>query len=334
MLELIKSLPKAELHIHIEGSLEPELMFKFSQKNSIDIPYKNVEEVKEAYAFSNLQDFLDIYYASASVHITQENFYDLTWAYLLRCKEDNIIHTEIFFDPQTHTQRGIAFKTVLFGIKKALDDGKDKLGISSKLILCFLRHLSQESAQKTLKEALPFKSHIDGVGLDSSEIGNPPSKFKEVFALAKEEGFHLVAHAGEEADSSYIYEALDILNVERVDHGVQAIHDNKLMQRLKKEQVPLTVCPTSNVALKVFSSMDEHNIKNMLDKGILVTVNSDDPAYFGGYLNKNYEELYLALNLSKEDIIKLIENGFKASFLNDNEKQDALNRVNTIANRS
>ncbi len=331
MIEFIKALPKTELHIHIEGSLEPEMMFELAKKNKIEIPYKTVEEVKAAYEFSNLQDFLDIYYAGAKVLITQEDFYDLTWAYILKCNEDNIVHTEIFFDPQTHIERGVAFKTVILGIKQALVDAQKKLGISSKIIMCFLRHLSQESAIKTYEESLEFHEYIDGIGLDSSELNNPPSKFKNIFQRAKQDGLHLVAHAGEEADVSYIYEALDILEVERIDHGVQAIHSQELMQRLKKEQIPLTVCPHSNVALKVFSSMEKHNLKTMLHEGILVTVNSDDPAYFNGYLNDNFYSIYQSLKLSKVEILKLVRNSFEASFMTDVKKESYLKELDALA---
>ncbi len=285
MIELIKRLPKAELHLHIEGSLEPELMFRLSKKNNIAIPYNSIEDVREAYNFTNLQTFLDIYYAGAKVLITQDDFYDLTWEYILKCVENNIIHTEIFFDPQTHTIRGIAFETIITGIKQALADAKEKYGITSCIIMCFLRHLSQEEAFITLEQSLAFKEDIIGVGLDSSELDNPPSKFTEVFKKAKQEGFKLVAHAGEEADFSYIYEALDLLEIERIDHGVQSINSAALMERLKKEQTPLTVCPNSNIELKVFDSYSQHNIKELLDYGLNVSVNSDDPAYFKGYIN-------------------------------------------------
>ncbi|MGP5555763.1 adenosine deaminase, partial [Psychrobacter celer] len=284
MIELIKKLPKAELHLHIEGSLESELMFRLAQKNDIQIPYKDIDDVRRAYNFTNLQTFLDIYYAGANVLITQQDFYDLTWAYILKCVEENVIHTEIFFDPQTHTERGVEFATVINGIKSALADAKAEYGISSCIIMCFLRHLSQDAAFETLEAAMAFKDDIVGVGLDSSELGNPPSKFKEVFQKAKEAGFKLVAHAGEEADFSYIYEALDLLNINRIDHGVQSIKSPELMQRLKAEQMPLTVCPNSNIELKVFESYQDHNIKTLLDYGLNVSVNSDDPAYFKGYI--------------------------------------------------
>lgn len=330
MKEFIKQLPKAELHLHIEGSLEPELMFELAKKNSIEIPYKTVEEVKEAYNFTNLQSFLDIYYAGAKVLITKEDFYALTWDYILKCKENNIIHTEIFFDPQTHTQRGISFKTVISGIKEALADAKKEFGISSEIIMCFLRHLSEKEAFETLEQALDFKEDIIGVGLDSSELGNPPKKFEKVFNKAKEYGYKLVAHAGEEADVSYINEALNLLHIERIDHGVQAIHSETLMQRLKEEQIPLTVCPNSNIELKVFDSYKEHNIKKLLDYGLNITVNSDDPAYFKGYLNQNFFNLIENLPLEKKDIITLVKNSFKASFLSEELKNEYLKRVDKV----
>ncbi len=330
MKEFIKQLPKAELHLHIEGSLEPELMFELAKKNSIEIPYKTVEEVKEAYNFTNLQSFLDIYYAGAKVLITKEDFYALTWDYILKCKENNIIHTEIFFDPQTHTQRGISFKTVISGIKEALADAKKEFGISSEIIMCFLRHLSEKEAFETLEQALDFKEDIIGVGLDSSELGNPPKKFEKVFNKAKEYGYKLVAHAGEEADVSYINEALNLLYIERIDHGVQAIHSETLMQRLKEEQIPLTVCPNSNIELKVFDSYKEHNIKKLLDYGLNITVNSDDPAYFKGYLNQNFFNLIENLPLEKKDIITLVKNSFKASFLSEELKNEYLKRVDKV----
>ncbi|WP_428025576.1 adenosine deaminase [Arcobacter sp.] len=330
MKEFIKKLPKAELHIHIEGSLEPDLMFRLAKKNGIEIPYKNIDEVKAAYNFTNLQSFLDIYYAGANVLITKDDFYDMTWAYILKCVENNIIHTEIFFDPQTHTSRGISFETVILGISEALNDAKKKFAISSNIIMCFLRHLSQDDAFKTFEECLPFKDKIIGIGLDSSELGHPPSKFKEVFRKAKEEGFKLVAHAGEEADYTYIYEALDLLDIQRIDHGVQAIYSKELMERLKKEQIPLTVCPNSNIELKVFENYKQHNIKKLLDYGLNVTVNSDDPAYFKGYLNKNFINLCENIDLSKKDIITLIKNSFNASFISDELKNEYINKVNKI----
>jgi adenosine deaminase len=330
MKEFIQNLPKAELHLHIEGSLEPELMFKLAKKNKIEIPYKTIEDVQKAYEFTNLKSFLDIYYAGANVLITKEDFYDLTWAYILKCKENNIIHTEIFFDPQIHTSRGISFCTVFEGIKKALDDAKKEFGITSHIIMCFLRHLSQEDAFKTLDEALEFKADIIGVGLDSLEFGNPPSKFEQVFKKAQYEGFKLVAHAGEEADVSYIYEALDLLHIQRIDHGVQSIKSEELLKRLKDEQIPLTVCPNSNIELKVFENYKQHNIKQLLDLGLNVTVNSDDPAYFKGYLNQNFINLYENINLTKEDIRQLVKNSFTSSFISEDLKQEYIKAVDEI----
>ncbi|MGO3105648.1 MAG: adenosine deaminase [Psychrobacter celer] len=327
MIELIKKLPKAELHLHIEGSLEPELMFRLAQKNDIQIPYKDIDDVRRAYNFTNLQTFLDIYYAGANVLITQQDFYDLTWAYILKCVEDNVIHTEIFFDPQTHTERGVEFATVINGIKSALADAKEKYGITSCIIMCFLRHLSQDAAFETLEAAMAFKDDIVGVGLDSSELGNPPSKFTEVFRQAKAAGFKVVAHAGEEADFSYIYEALDVLRSDRIDHGVQAIHSAALMQRLKAEQMPLTVCPNSNIELKVFESYQDHNIKTLLDYGLNVSVNSDDPAYFKGYINQNFINLVENLPLTEDNIVTLVKNSFRASFIDDDLKRAYLARV-------
>lgn len=327
MIELIKKLPKAELHLHIEGSLEPELMFRLAKKNHIDIPYDSVEDVRRAYNFTNLQSFLDIYYAGANVLITQDDFYDLTWEYILKCVEDNVIHTEIFFDPQTHTDRGIAFETVITGIKQALADAKEKFGITSCIIMCFLRHLSQEEAFATLEQGLKYKDDIIGVGLDSAELGNPPSKFKDVFKQAKEAGFKLVAHAGEEADFTYIYEALDILEIDRIDHGVQSIKSAALMQRLKDEQVPLTVCPNSNIELKVFDNYQQHNIKELLDYGLNVSVNSDDPAYFKGYMNQNFINITENLPLTKDDVVTLVKNSFRSSFITDELKQAYLAKV-------
>lgn len=327
MIDLIKRLPKAELHLHIEGSLEPELMFRLAQKNNIAIPYKDIEDVRRAYNFTNLQTFLDIYYAGANVLITKDDFYDLTWAYILKCVEDNVIHTEIFFDPQTHSARGVAFETVITGIKEALDDAKAQYGITSCIIMCFLRHLSQDDAFATLEAAMPFQDDIIGVGLDSSEIGNPPSKFKAVFQKAKDAGFKLVAHAGEEADFTYIYEALDMLHISRIDHGVQSIQSPELMQRLKDEQMPLTVCPNSNIELKVFDSYQNHNIKDLLDYGLNVSVNSDDPAYFKGYINQNFINLFENLSLSEDDIVTLVKNSFRSAFIDEQLKQDYLARV-------
>jgi len=321
---VIQTLPKAELHLHIEGSLEPELMFKLAQKNRIALPYKTIEEVRNAYRFTSLQSFLDIYYAGANVLITQSDFFDMTWAYLLRCKAQNIVHTEIFFDPQTHTKRGIAFETVVNGISQALQRAETELGISSFLIMCFLRHLSEQEAFETLQDSLPFKALILGVGLDSSEVGHPPSKFSRVFEEAKNIGYKVVAHAGEEGDSSYIWEAIELLHVERIDHGIRCDEDESLVKLLIEKQIPLTVCPLSNTKLKAVASMDKHNILKLLRKGVLVTVNSDDPAYFGGYLNENYEAIVEHLEISEDELKCLARNSFKASFLEEPQKQKYL----------
>ncbi|MDD2383182.1 MAG: adenosine deaminase [Sulfurospirillaceae bacterium] len=321
MKELIAKLPKAELHLHIEGTLEPELMFALAQKNNIPIPYKNVEEIRNAYNFTSLQSFLDIYYAGANVLITESDFFDLTWAYLLTCKAQNVVHVEIFFDPQTHTKRGIAFETVLNGICKALERGEIELGISSFLIMSFLRHLSEAEAFETLAQSLPFKEKIIGVGLDSSEVGHPPSKFERVFEASAKEGYKIVAHAGEEGDSSYIWEAINLLHANRIDHGIRCDEDEKLVDFLIEKQIPLTVCPLSNVKLRAVKSMKEHNIVKLQRRGVLVTVNSDDPAYFGGYVNENYEAIVKALSISEEELKELVKNSFKASFLSKEHKE-------------
>ena len=330
IIELIKKMPKAELHLHIEGSIEPELMFKLAKRNKVAIPFKSVDEVKLAYNFQNLQSFLDIYYRGANVMIEKKDFFDLTWSYMLKCKENNIVHTEIFFDPQTHTTRGVKFDLVINNIHEALVKAKNELGISSKIIMCFLRHLDEESAFKTLDQALAHKDKIIGVGLDSSELGNLPSKFERVFRKAIEEGFLTVAHAGEEGPPQYIWEALDFLKVKRIDHGVRCLEDAKLTKKLRDEQIPLTVCPLSNVRLCVFKKLEDHNLKKMLDKGLLVMVNSDDPAYFGGYLNTNLIKCQEALNLSKEDIKKLAINSFKSSFLSEGEKKKWIDKINIL----
>jgi adenosine deaminase len=319
MKQLINKLPKAELHLHIEGTLEPELMFKLAKKNNIEIPYANIYEVKKAYNFSSLDSFLDIYYAGSNVLIKEEDFFDLTWAYLVRCKEQNIVHVEIFFDPQAHTSRGIEFSTIINGISKALQKAKEELKISSFLIMSFLRHLSETEAFKTLEESLSFKDLIIGVGLDSSELGNPPSKFKNVFKKVKELGYKIVAHAGEEGDTSYIWEAINLLHVDRIDHGIRCDEDEELLKYLKQKQIPLTVCPLSNVKLKAVKDMKEHNIVKLLRKGLLITVNSDDPSYFGGYLNENYYAIIENLDITEDEIKQLVDNSFKASFLNENK---------------
>jgi adenosine deaminase len=324
----IKNIPKAELHLHIEGTFEPELMFEIAKRNNIKIKYQSVGELKKAYDFDNLQDFLNIYYEGAGVLIKEQDFFDITWAYLKKVHSQNVIHTEIFFDPQTHTDRGIKFDTVVQGISKALAEGKNKLGINSKLIMCFLRHLNEESAIKTLNEALNYKNLITAVGLDSSEVGNPPSKFQKVFEQAKKNGFLTVAHAGEEGPSEYIWEALKLLKVSRVDHGNNSLDDDKLVTELVNRKIPLTVCPLSNLKLKIVSDLNKHPLRTMLKKGLLVTINSDDPAYFGGYINENYLAISKALNLSKEEIYLLAKNSFEASFLNDKEKNEMIEKVN------
>ncbi|QPF33035.1 MULTISPECIES: adenosine deaminase [Acinetobacter] len=329
-LELIRALPKAELHVHIEGTFEPELMFAIAQRNKIAIPYKSVEEVKQAYNFHNLQSFLDIYYAGAAVLIHEQDFYDLAWAYFEKCAEDRVVHTEMFFDPQTHTDRGVAFSTVINGLQKACDDAKAKLGISSHLIMCFLRHLSEEAAFATLEQALPYKDQIIAVGLDSSEVGHPPSKFERVFAKAREAGFLVVAHAGEEGPAAYVWEALDLLKVNRIDHGVRSEEDPELMQRLIAEKMPLTVCPLSNLKLCVVDDMQQHNIRRLLQQGVHVTVNSDDPSYFGGYMNDNFIAIAEALDLSNEELKQLAINSFEASFITDTEKEQWINQIRAL----
>ncbi len=325
--EFIKGIPKAELHLHIEGTFEPELMFEIAKRNHVKIKYSTVEEIKSAYNFSNLQDFLDIYYAGAQVLLTEQDFYDLTWAYLEKIHAENVIHTEIFFDPQTHTGRGIKFSTVINGIHRALEDGRTKLGINSKLIMCFLRHLDEESAFKTLENAIEFKKWIDGVGLDSSELGHPPSKFQQVFEQARRQGFLTVAHAGEEGPAEYIWEALNLLKISRIDHGNNALNDEKLLKELVNKKMPLTICPLSNLKLQVVKDLKEHPLKKLMDHGILATINSDDPAYFGGYMVENYIAISKALNLSKEDIYILAKNSFIASFLEEEVKKDMIERV-------
>lgn len=329
-LELIRALPKAELHVHIEGTFEPELMFAIAQRNKIAIPYKSVEEVKQAYNFHNLQSFLDIYYAGAAVLIHEQDFYDLAWAYFEKCAEDRVVHTEMFFDPQTHTDRGVAFSTVINGLQKACDDAKTKLGISSHLIMCFLRHLSEEAAFATLEQALPYKDQIIAVGLDSSEVGHPPSKFERVFAKAREAGFLVVAHAGEEGPAAYVWEALDLLKVNRIDHGVRSEEDLALMQRLIAEKMPLTVCPLSNLKLCVVDDMQQHNIRRLLQQGVHVTVNSDDPSYFGGYMNDNFIAIAEALDLSNEELKQLAINSFEASFITDADKEQWINQIRAL----
>ena len=320
IIEFIKKSPKTELHLHIEGTLEPELLFKLAKRNNVKIPFRDVNEIKAAYNFKNLQSFLDIFYQGSNVLIKEQDFFDLTWAYILKCKEDNIVHTEIFFDPQTHVNRGINFDLVINGIHKALKKADKEFGITSNIIMCFLRHLEEKDAFKILDQALIHKDKIIGVGLDSSEIGHPPRKFERVFKKAIEKGFLTVAHAGEEAPPEYIWEALNLLKVRRIDHGVQCLKDEKLVKKLRNDQIPLTVCPLSNIKLRVFNTLQEHNLKKMLNNGLLVMVNSDDPAYFGGYANKNLIQSQNALNLTMNEVKTLIINSFKSSFLKESEK--------------
>jgi adenosine deaminase len=319
----LQAMPKAELHIHIEGSLEPELIFELAQRNGVSLAYPTVEALRQAYAFTDLQSFLDIYYAGASVLLTEQDFYDMTAAYLVRAHADNVRHAEIFFDPQTHTARGVALKTVIDGIWRACQDSP----VSASLILCFLRHLSEEEAIATLEEAIPYRDKFIGVGLDSSELGHPPEKFARVFERARNLGLHLVAHAGEEGPPSYIESALDVLNVERIDHGVRCLDDPELVQRLVREQMALTVCPLSNIKLRVFDVMGQHNLRRLLDAGLVATVNSDDPAYFGGYVNDNYLAAFEALPLDATHARQLARNSFAAAFLEPEQKRAYLAEV-------
>jgi adenosine deaminase len=315
--DLLRRMPKAELHMHIEGSLEPELIFALAQRNDLTLPHASVEELRRAYAFTNLQSFLDIYYAGAGVLLHEQDFYDMAHAYLARAAIDNIAHTELFFDPQTHTARGVAMETVVYGLYRACMDAKTEFGISASLIMCFVRHLSEQEAFETLEQALPYRDKIIGVGLDSGEVGNPPENFARVFARCRELGFRLVAHAGEEGPPAYIWSALDVLRVERIDHGVQAFKDPALMQRLVKDKVPLTVCPLSNLKLCVFPKLADHNLGLLLDAGIVATVNSDDPAYFGGYLNENFTQTFAATGLTAQHAYTLARNSFEASFIDE-----------------
>ncbi|MDO9293709.1 MAG: adenosine deaminase [Hydrogenophaga sp.] len=326
---LARAIPKAELHIHIEGSLEPELIFALAQRNGVQLPYADVEALRAAYAFTDLQSFLDIYYAGASVLLKEADFYDMAWAYFERAKADHVIHTEIFFDPQTHTARGVPMATVIQGLSRACADAQAKLGISSALILCFLRHLSEADAFATLEAALPYREHFIGVGLDSSEVDHPPEKFVRVFARCRELGLRIVAHAGEEGPPEYIWEALELLQAERIDHGVRCLEDPVLVAELAKRRTPLTVCPLSNLKLCVVNDLADHPMKQLLDAGLCATVNSDDPAYFGGYLNANFEQTVRALALTEADVITLAKNSFEASFVSDADRAamfDALDR--------
>jgi len=328
LAEFVRGMPKAELHIHIEGSLEPELIFALAQRNGVSLPYASVEALRAAYDFTDLQSFLDIYYAGASVLLTEQDFFDMAWAYFLRAKADNVIHAELFFDPQTHTARGVPLLTVLKGLRRAADQAEAELGIRAGLILCFLRHLSEAEAITTLEQVLRHIDKIVGVGLDSSEVGNPPEKFTKVFRIAKALGLHRVAHAGEEGPPEYIRGALDALLAERIDHGVQVLRDPELVARLVEQRIPLTVCPLSNVKLRVFPSLADHNLKELLDQGLIVTINSDDPAYFGGYLNQNFVETFAALDLNVEHAMSLACNSFEASFATGEQKREYLQQLN------
>ncbi|WP_374359983.1 adenosine deaminase [Cloacibacterium sp.] len=329
--DYIKKVPKAELHLHIEGTFEPELMFEIAQRNKVEIPYQSVEEVKKAYQFSCLQDFLDIYYAGASVLLYEKDFYDLTMAYFKHCAEENVVHTEIMFDPQTHTKRGISFGTVINGIQKAREDAQEKYGISSLLIMSYLRHLSEEDAFETLEQSLPYKHLIKAVGLDSSEKGNPPSKFQKVFEASVKEGYIPVAHAGEEGPAEYIWEALDLLKISRIDHGNNSLTDEVLLKKLVDEKIALTVCPLSNLELRVVDDLKDHPLKKMLNLGLKATVNSDDPAYFGGYMNANFLQTAEALDLTQEEIKTLVKNSFEYSLLSEEEKAKYLADVENLA---
>ena len=330
-IELARAIPKAELHIHIEGSLEPELIFALAQRNGVSLTYPSVEALRAAYAFTDLQSFLDIYYAGASVLLQPQDFHDMAWAYFLRAKADNVIHTELFFDPQTHTARGVPMATVIEGLSGACKRAESELGISSALILCFLRHLSEEDAFATLEAALPYRGHFIGVGLDSSEVGHPPEKFERVFARCRELGLKLVAHAGEEGPPEYMWQAIDLLRVQRIDHGVAALQDPLLMAELAHTRMPLTVCPLSNLKLCVVDDLRDHPLKKMLDAGLCATVNSDDPAYFGGYMNANFEQTVQALDLSREDVVQLARNSVEASFVSEQRRREMFDRIAACA---
>ena len=327
MTAFIEGLPKAELHLHIEGTIEPETMFRFAERNRIALPYPSVEAPRAAYRFGRLQDFLDIYYQGMAVLRTEEDYYEMTWAYLEKAHDQNVLYAEIFFDPQAHTSRGIAFETVLEGISRALEDGRNRLGLGSRLIMCFLRDREATEAMGALEQVLPHRGWIIGVGLDSAEKGNPPAKFRQVFERARALGFQTVAHAGEEGPASYVREALDLLHVARIDHGIRALDDPALVARLARERVPLTVCPLSNVRLGVVDDIRRHPLRKMIEKGLIVTVNSDDPAYFGGYVNENFAAAQEGLSLSDEDLAQLARNSFEAAFLPSEEKQALVRRV-------
>ena len=330
MPELLRAMPKAELHIHIEGSLEPEMIFALAQRNGVALPYPDVQALRAAYAFTNLQSFLDLYYAGASVLLTEPDFYDMAWAYFERARMDGVVRAELFFDPQTHTARGVSMQVVIEGLSRACVDAQARLGISADLILCFLRHLSEEEAMATLEAAMPWRDRFIGVGLDSSEVGHPPEKFARVFARARDLGLHVVAHAGEEGPPAYIQGALDVLQVERIDHGVQAIHDPALMQRLVDTQMPLTVCPLSNIKLCVFDHLAQHNLGRMLEEGVRVTLNSDDPAYFGGYLLENYLQTFAALHLDAPQAYRLAANSIESSFAPEADKHRWMHELKQV----
>ena len=331
MRELLVDLPKAELHLHIEGTLEPDLAFGMARRNGVDLPYEDEEALRRAYVFEDLQSFLDVYYAACSVLITERDFYDLTWAYLLRAGSQGVRHAEIFFDPQTHTDRGVAFATVIAGITRALADARRDLHITSRLIMCFLRHLSAEAAMATLESALAHRDAIVAVGLDSGERGNPPERFRAVFDRARAEGFLAVAHAGEEGPADYIWQALDLLHARRIDHGVRCTEDDRLVERLVHEQTPLTVCPFSNVKTRVFPELKDHNVRELVERGLLVTMNSDDPAYFGGYIADNYIGTAQALGLTVDQMIQVARNSFVASFISDEERRAHLEAIDAVA---
>lgn len=332
MEKFINNAPKAELHLHIEGTFEPELMFQIAQRNQVKIPFASVEEIRAAYEFDCLQDFLDIYYQGANVLIKEKDFYDLTYSYLEKCAVQNVRHTEIMFDPQTHTDRGVSFETVITGISKAMQDAKENLKVSSLLIMSYLRHLSEEAAFKTLQSSLPYKHLITAVGLDSSEKGNPPIKFKNVFEASVKEGYIPLAHAGEEGNADYIWEAIDILGIKRIDHGNNSLQDKKLVNEIIKRDIALTVCPLSNTALQVVDDLKNHPLKEMMNLGMKVTVNSDDPAYFGGQINQNFIEIQKALDLSKKDIYELSKNSFEYSLLDTQTKANYITELENYYN--
>ncbi|MGB3071598.1 MAG: adenosine deaminase [Ottowia sp.] len=327
LTRLLAALPKAELHVHIEGTLEPEMIFALAARNGVSLPYNSVEALRRAYAFTDLQSFLDIYYAGASVLLHEQDFYDMAMAYLERAVADHVVRAEIFFDPQTHTARGVAMQAVIGGLHRACQDARQRWGISAELILCFLRHLSEDDALATLEAALPWRDRFIGAGLDSSEVGHPPAKFARVFERARAEGLHVVAHAGEEGPPEYIWQALDILKAERIDHGVQAVHDPALMRRLAEERIPLTVCPLSNQKLRVFPDLRQHNLPALLEAGLCATINSDDPAYFGGYINDNFAQTFAATGMVAEQAYQLAANSFEASFAPESEKSRWLEQL-------